>query len=136
MYLRMTKETFDLLLRVVTPYLTCRRYVSGTRPGIAPAEKLALTLRFLATGNSQILLSFNFRMGRATVSRVSHETCHTIWDALVDDYLKFTQSVEEWKAISQQFWKSWNFPNCLGAIDGKHIIIQAPNNSGSTLLKL
>ena len=102
MYLRMTKETFDLLLRVVTPYLTHRRYVSGKRPSIAPGEKLALTLHFLATGNSQISLSLNFRMGRATISRVLHETCHAIWDALVDDYLKFPQSVEEWKAISQQ----------------------------------
>ena len=92
MYLRMTKETFDLLLRVVTPYLTRRRYVSGKRPSIAPAEKLALKLHFLANGNSQISLTFNFRMGQATVSRVLHETCPAIWDALVDDYLKFPRN--------------------------------------------
>ena len=39
--------------------------------------------------------------------------------------------MDDWKAIEQKFSTKWNFPNCLGALDGKHIVITAPWNSGS-----
>ncbi|RZB40359.1 hypothetical protein BDFB_010147, partial [Asbolus verrucosus] len=33
--------------------------------------------------------------------------------------------------ISNQFNNTWNFPRCARVMGGKHIMIQAPNNSGS-----
>lgn len=36
----------------------------------------------------------------------------------------------EWKEIERTFQK-WNFPHCLGAMDGKHINIEAPVGSGT-----
>lgn len=38
---------------------------------------------------------------------------------------------DEWMKIVQEFNEKWNFPNCVGAIDGKHCIIQAPIKSGN-----
>lgn len=35
------------------------------------------------------------------------------------------------KSIAQDYFKKWNFPNCVGCIDGKHIRIRCPKNSGS-----
>lgn len=37
----------------------------------------------------------------------------------------------EWKDIANSFWQKWNFPNCIGALDGKHMVIECPPNSAS-----
>ncbi|XP_008180960.1 protein ALP1-like [Acyrthosiphon pisum] len=39
---------------------------------------------------------------------------------------------ETWKTVAQKYKDMWHFPNCIGAIDGKHINIECPINSGST----
>lgn len=45
--------------------------------------------------------------------------------------MQIPSSSEEWIAVAKQFEHRWNFPHCCGAIDGKHIILQCPQNSGS-----
>ena len=35
------------------------------------------------------------------------------------------------KKISNNFWNKWQFPNCIGCVDGKHIRIKKPQKSGS-----
>lgn len=38
---------------------------------------------------------------------------------------------ESWKRNANDFELKWSYPNCIGAIDGKHIRIRCPNNTGS-----
>ncbi len=38
---------------------------------------------------------------------------------------------QEWRNIASKFSTRWNFPNCIGAIDGKQILLFAPPHSGS-----
>ena len=132
--LRMAKEKFDILVNLVHIYLSKRSYNSVVRAVISVAERLALTIRYLATGNSQVSLSFSFRVGKSTVSGILKETCKSLWHVLQPVYVKAPSNEEEWIGGSNQFERIWNFPNCLGAVDGKYIVIQAPANWGSTYI--
>lgn len=49
---------------------------------------------------------------------------------LIPIFLPNTETVD-FKAKSEEFWTKWNFPNCILAIDGKHVRIRCPSNTGS-----
>ena len=91
-------------------------------------ERRALRLRFLATGESFRSLHFQFRMSRPAISYIVTEVCEAIPKKLGPSYLKVPSSEQERLQITKQFEEKWNFPNCPGAIDGKHITLQPPPN--------
>lgn len=37
----------------------------------------------------------------------------------------------QWNEIASDFLMKWNFNHCIGALDGKHVLIRPPANSGS-----
>ena len=59
------------------------------------------------------------------------EVCNTIYSCLKEEYLKILQKKEDWKPIAEKTQKRWQFHNCIGAVDGKHISILHPKDSGS-----
>lgn len=44
---------------------------------------------------------------------------------------QFPRTEEDWLEIAAGFENKWQFPHCLGAIDGKHVRIIPPKGSGS-----
>ncbi|XP_045762735.1 uncharacterized protein LOC123865626 [Maniola jurtina] len=99
------------------------------RDSISVTERLAITLRFLATGDSYTSLQYLFRVSKQSISRIVPEVCDALCDAL-KDWVKVPDSEEEWLQIAHDFENKWDFPHAVGALDGKHVVLQAPINSG------
>ncbi|KAK7944566.1 hypothetical protein WMY93_000294 [Mugilogobius chulae] len=127
-YFRMSAEQMDHILYIIGPEIT--RQTTNYRAAIEPKQRLAVALRYLASGDSLVSLSFSYRLGETTVSQSVHMVYSAIEKLMMRDYLP-PPTRDTWNAVSQAFWERWNFPNCLGAIDGKKVNIQAPANSGS-----
>jgi hypothetical protein len=76
-------------------------------------------------------LQFEFRVKNNTISLIVPETCRALFHVLKDDYFHCPQTADEWLTVATDFWNRWQFPNCLGAIDGKHVVLKKPALSGS-----
>ncbi|XP_069612086.1 uncharacterized protein [Ranitomeya imitator] len=109
---------------------TIRRQDTQLRTAIPPEERLLVTLRFLATGESLSSLHFQYRLGISTLSGIVADTCRTLWNVLRDEFIPLP-TLDLWIGIAEKFWSVCDFPNCLGAVDGKHFRIIKPARTGS-----
>lgn len=126
-FFRMSLELFNELVRLVHDriYKQCTNY----RESISVPERLAITLRYLTHGDLQRNLSYKFRVGHQTVSRIIRETCDALWEELSPLVLPAPNETI-FHGAAMEFWELWQFPNCCGAVDGRYIQIKAPGRSG------
>lgn len=89
-----------------------------------------LPFRFLSTGDSFTTIAQSFRMGISTVGSIVKDTCQVIWEVLQERYMP-EPTEETWRSTARRFNAKCGFPHCLGALDGKHVTMQAPANSGT-----
>ncbi|KAL2092943.1 hypothetical protein ACEWY4_010255 [Coilia grayii] len=89
--LRMDVEDFNFLLEKVKPHI--QRKDTTLRKAITARQRLSVTLRFLATGESFRSLSFQYRIGRSTIGQIVTETCEALYTVL-KDRLKVGYSID------------------------------------------
>ena len=111
------------------PFIT--KQTTKFRTLIPAEERLAITLRYLATGETYEFLMDQFRIHRTTIFQITQEVCSAIYKVLQPDYMKLPSSPQAWKAITDEEYCRWNCPNCFGAADGTHIAILKPKHSVS-----
>ena len=128
-YHRVDEETFNELLNLIHDRI--KKRTTNMREPIDPGMRLAITLRYLASGDSYHSLEFNFRVPHNTISGIVTETCQALYEELNREFLPCPTSEDKWLDVARGFARRWQFHNCVGALDGKHVRIKAPNKSGT-----
>lgn len=82
-FCRMSAADFEYLLNKIGPSITKNDTVM--RKAIPANERLAVTLRFFASGDSFVSLSYLFKMSNQVISEIVHEVCRAIITALKDE---------------------------------------------------
>jgi hypothetical protein len=84
-FTRMSTEDFFVLLESVGEIISKKD--TRFREAIPAKLRLAVTLRFLATGDSYSSLQYLFRMSKQSISRIIPEVCSAI-SAALSSYIK------------------------------------------------
>ena len=75
------------------------------RNALEPALRLAITLRYLATGDSYKSLMYSFRVAHNTISRIVPETCEAVIQHSKEEMMPCPKTPGEWKEVASKVSK-------------------------------
>ena len=126
---RMTPTKLEELLSQVAPKI---EKSSVRREPIGPEQRFCVKLWYLVTRDAHVTIAASYRISRTSTCRIIKETTGANWDVLLEKgFLQPPQSSKDRENKFKGFENRWNFPRCVGALDGKHVVIQTPAKSGS-----
>jgi hypothetical protein len=71
-------------------------------------------------------------MGFSTVGAIAKSTVEVLWMELQPIHMAVAVPTQErFREIAREMYETWNFPHCIGAIDGKHVRITCPRHTGT-----
>jgi len=82
-FCRMSSGDFEYLLNKIGPFVS--KMDTNMRKCIPVQERLAMTLRYLATGDSFISLSYLFKFSPQTISNCVQEVCAALIEEFKDE---------------------------------------------------
>lgn len=88
-----------------------------------------IVLRYFASGSIQRHIASVYLISKQHFGTILNDVCTAICTALKNEVAELSK--KSLLEISNEFNAKWNFPNCLGAIDGKHVALKCPVNAGS-----
>lgn len=119
-FFRMHLQSFNELFTLIAPHITKQTVV---RTPIPARMRFDICICYLAAGDSFQSLSYAFRVAPNTISKIISESCQVIWDVLAE--IVFPEPTEQlWYQKACDYEDLWDFPNCIGSIDGKHVVLQ------------
>ncbi|XP_073964469.1 uncharacterized protein isoform X1 [Choristoneura fumiferana] len=125
----MSKESFDELFGILKASLE-RKERAFSKRFIEARQRLAICLRYLKTGESVRLLGLYHGIGRSTAGQIIVQVCKAIWDILQPIVMPIPTE-ETWSRCEEGFRNTWNLPNCIGSLGGRHLIARrAEKDSG------
>lgn len=126
-FFRISKKTFEYICSLVREDLISRPpsgLINIEGRLLSVEKQVAIALRRLASGESQVSVGASFGVGQSTVSQVTWRFIEAL-EERAKHHLKWPDS-DKMEEIKCKFETLFGLPNCCGAIDATHIIMTLP----------
>ncbi|GKV48595.1 hypothetical protein SLEP1_g55393 [Rubroshorea leprosula] len=126
-FFRVSKNTFNYICSLVREDLISRPpsgLINIEGRLLSVEKQVAIALRRLASGDSQVSVGAAFGVGQSTVSQVTWRFIEAL-EERAKHHLKWPGS-SRMEEIKLKFEELFGLPNCCGAIDATHIIMTLP----------
>ncbi|XP_071738229.1 protein ANTAGONIST OF LIKE HETEROCHROMATIN PROTEIN 1-like isoform X2 [Rutidosis leptorrhynchoides] len=126
-FFRVSKKTFEYICSTVREDLISRPpsgLINIEGRLLSVEKQVAIALRRLASGESQVLVGSSFGVGQSTVSQVTWRFIEAM-EERGRHHLKWPDN-DNLQKIKTNFESLFKLPNCCGAIDATHIVMTLP----------
>ncbi|CAF3068258.1 unnamed protein product [Rotaria sp. Silwood2] len=121
---RIQRSTFTQLINQIGPYL--KKEDTILRAAIPVDKRIACALYLLGTTSELRTIGHLFGIGKSSAAYVLHDFCSVIVEIYFYRLIKFPTRHYEIRETTSAFLTKYNYPMCLGAIDGTHIAVEPP----------
>ena len=120
----MLTTSFYSLCEFLCPHI--ERQNTRMREPIEVERQVALTLYYLSDEGHMRKTANSFGLSRSSVSITVRKVCQVITGHLGALFIRLSTTEEEVEEKTRNFFTHFQFPQCLGAVDGTHINIKQP----------
>ncbi|XP_030487122.2 protein ANTAGONIST OF LIKE HETEROCHROMATIN PROTEIN 1 [Cannabis sativa] len=126
-FFRVSKKTFEYICSLVREDLVSRPpsgLINIEGRLLSVEKQVAIALRRLASGESQVSVGAAFGVGQSTVSQVTWRFIEAL-EERAKHHLRWPDSARM-EEIKSKLEAEFGLPNCCGSIDATHIIMTLP----------
>ncbi|KAF4370174.1 hypothetical protein F8388_007315 [Cannabis sativa] len=126
-FFRVSKKTFEYICSLVREDLVSRPpsgLINIEGRLLSVEKQVAIALRRLASGESQVSVGAAFGVGQSTVSQVTWRFIEAL-EERAKHHLRWPDSARM-EEIKSKLEADFGLPNCCGSIDATHIIMTLP----------
>ncbi|KAF5177211.1 Antagonist of like heterochromatin protein [Thalictrum thalictroides] len=126
-FFRVSRNTFDYICSLVREDLVSRPpsgLINIEGRLLSVEKQVAIAMRRLASGESQVSVGRAFGVGQSTVSQVTWRFIEAL-EERAKHHLRWPEP-DRMEEIKSNFEDAFGLPNCCGAIDATHIIMTLP----------